>query len=107
MRICAFLIIAFVIRFLKSILSKLDTGEIAGFLIVSVAEETGLNLALLKTPGTGFSRQDQFFTRWIKIFIDFSFNVKAVILIFISGRGLAFSSAKEGKSGFIYNLVKS
>ena len=67
MRICAFLIIAFVIRFLESIISKLDTGEIAGFLIVSVAEETGLNLALLKTPGTGFSRQDQFCTRWIKI----------------------------------------
>ena len=26
--------------------------------------------------------------------------------IFISGRGSAISSAKEGKSGFIYNLVK-
>ena len=29
------------------------------------------------------------------------------IIIFISGRGSAISSAKEGKSGFIYNLVKS
>ena len=28
-------------------------------------------------------------------------------LIFISGRGSAISSANEGKSGFIYNLVKS
>ena len=27
-------------------------------------------------------------------------------LIFISGRGSAFSSAKEGKSVFIYNLVE-
>ena len=28
-------------------------------------------------------------------------------LIFISGRGSAFSSAKQGKSGSIYNLVKN
>ena len=28
-------------------------------------------------------------------------------LIFIYGCGSAISSAKEGKSGFIYNLVKS
>ena len=107
MHICAFLIIAFVIRFLESIISKLATGEIAGFLIVSVAEETGLNLALLKTPEQVLSRQDKFCTRWIKILIDFSFTVEAVTLIFISGRGSAFSSAKKGKSGFIYNLVKS
>ena len=39
--------------------------------------------------------------------IDFSLTVKAATLIFISGRGSAISSAKEGKSGFIYNLVKS
>ena len=41
------------------------------------------------------------------VFIDFSLTVKASTLIFISGCGLAISSAKEGKSGFIYNLVKS
>ena len=39
--------------------------------------------------------------------LDFSLTVKAATLIFISGCGLAISSAKEGKSGFIYNLVKS
>ena len=39
--------------------------------------------------------------------IDFSVSVKASTLIFISRRGSAISSAKEGKSGFIYNLVKS
>ena len=33
-------------------------------------------------------------------------TVKAVTLIFISGCGSAISSPKEGKSGFIYNLVK-
>ena len=38
---------------------------------------------------------------------DFSLTVKAATLIFISGCGSAISSAKEGKSGFIYNLVKS
>ena len=39
--------------------------------------------------------------------IDFSVSLKASTLIFISRRGSAISSAKEGKSGFIYNLVKS
>ena len=34
-------------------------------------------------------------------------NCKGGNLIFISGRGSAISSSKEGKSGFIYNLVKS
>ena len=41
------------------------------------------------------------------VFIDFSLTVKVATLIFISGRGSAISSAKEGKSGFVYNLVKS
>ena len=31
----------------------------------------------------------------------------AVTSIFISGRGSAISSAKQGKSGYIYNLVKN
>ena len=42
-----------------------------------------------------------------QILIDFSLTVKAATLIFISGRGLAISSAKQGKSGSIYNLVKN
>ena len=41
------------------------------------------------------------------LFIFFSLTVKAATLIFISGRGSAISSAKEGKSGFNYNLVKN
>ena len=41
------------------------------------------------------------------ILLDFSLTVKAATLIFISGCGSAISSAKEGKSGLIYNLVKS
>ena len=38
---------------------------------------------------------------------NFSLTVKAATLIFISGRGSSISSAKEGKSGSIYNLAKN
>ena len=41
------------------------------------------------------------------VLIDFSLSVKAATLLFISGLGSAISSAKQGKSGSIYNLVKS
>ena len=41
------------------------------------------------------------------VLLDFSHTVKAETLIFISGRGSAFSSVKEGKLGFTYNLVRS
>ena len=41
------------------------------------------------------------------VLLGFSLTVKAATLIFISGCGSAISSAKEGKSGFIYNFVKS
>ena len=34
-------------------------------------------------------------------------TVKAAVLIFICGRGSAITSAKEGKSGSIYNLMNS
>ena len=54
-----------------------------------------------------FSICIQFWDGCVYILLDFSLTVKAATLIFISGCGLAISSAKEGKSGFIYNLVKS
>ena len=41
----------------------------------------------------------------MRVLINFSLTVKVATLIFISGRGSAISPAKEGKSGFIYNLV--
>ena len=41
------------------------------------------------------------------LLLDFSLTVKAATLIFVSGCVSAISSAKAGKSGFIYNLVKS
>ena len=56
---------------------------------------------LLKTCGAPQSNKT------IYILLDFSLTVKAATLKFISGCGSAISSAKEGKSGFIYNLVKS
>ena len=48
------LISAFVIHILDSMISKLATSEIIIFLLVSVAEEAGLSLALSETPKTGF-----------------------------------------------------
>ena len=44
---------------------------------------------------------------WYVVIIDFSLTVKVVTLIFISGRGSAISSAKQGQSGSIYYLVKN
>ena len=41
------------------------------------------------------------------ILIDFLLTVKAATLTFISGRGSATSSAKQGISGSVYNLVKN
>ena len=43
------LISAFVFRAMESIISKHATSEILIFYLVSVAEETGLNLALMET----------------------------------------------------------
>ena len=48
------LISTFVIRFFESFIYNLDIGEISIFKLVSVAEETGLKLALSDTPKTGF-----------------------------------------------------
>ena len=48
------LITDFVIRFVESIICKLATSEISIFWLVSVAEETGLKLALSETPKTVF-----------------------------------------------------
>ena len=41
----------------------------------------------------------------MQLLLDFLLTVKAATLIFISGCGSAIPSAKEGKSGFIYNLL--
>ena len=51
------LISAFVIRLLISIISRLATSEISLFYLVSVAEETGLSLALSEPRRQVFSRR--------------------------------------------------
>ena len=66
--------------------AKFDQNITCGFRVMSI-------------PLTGCRTTD--------ILLGFSLTVKAATLIFISGCGSAISSAKEGKSGFIYNLVKS
>ena len=43
----------------------------------------------------------------LSVLIDVLLTVKAATLKLIPGRGSAVSSAEEGKSGFIYNWVKS
>ena len=48
------LISAFVIHFLENIICRHDSGEISIFLLVSVAEVTGLKFALSESPKTGF-----------------------------------------------------
>ena len=52
--VCADLISALVIHFSEGIICKLGTGEISIFYLVSVAEETGLKIALSETPKTCF-----------------------------------------------------
>ena len=42
-----------------------------------------------------------------QVLIEFSLTVKAVALIFISGRCSASSPDKQEKSGSIFNLVKN
>ena len=41
------------------------------------------------------------------LLLDFSLTVKVATLKFVSGRFSAIPSAKQGKSGYIYNLVKN
>ena len=52
------LLSALVFRLLKSTISKLALSELSIFWLVSVAEETGLKLALSDTPKTGFCHDE-------------------------------------------------
>ena len=51
------LISAFVIHLLESIISRLATSEISIFLLVSVAEQTSLNLTPLEATKTNYLAQ--------------------------------------------------
>ena len=66
------------------------------------------NFIFVVVAFSGSLRMDIHIKSSIKlVLLDFSLTVKAAILILISGRGSSISSAKQGKSGSIYNLVKS
>ena len=54
------LISAFVIRFVESIICKLDTGEISIFWLVPAVEETGLKFALSKPRRQVLSQRGQY-----------------------------------------------
>ena len=55
----------------------------------------------------GYQSFQYFDKHELMVLLEFLLTVKAATLICISGCGSAISSAKEGYSGFIYNLVKS
>ena len=74
---------------------------------VSIAQTTGLEIFIMGDFNIEYSNCKN--KKWLhltQLLLDFSLTVKEATLIFISGRGSAISSAKQGKSGFIYNLVK-
>ena len=48
-----------------------------------------------------------YFVPVLYVYYNFLLSVKTVTLIFISGRGSVISSAKQGKSGSIHNLMNN
>ena len=51
--------------------SKLAAGEISIFQLVSLAEETGMSLALSETPKTGFVAMRPYNTAAVILFLSF------------------------------------
>ena len=58
------LVSPFVIRYLEGIVAKLAQCKIPLFSLLSVAEETGLSLALSETPKTGFVATRPIYFSW-------------------------------------------
>ena len=61
-----------------------------------LSSQTALTPVILK-----IDIPDRYITYQNAVLLYFSLTVKAATLIFISGRGFAISSAKQGKSGSI------
>ena len=74
---------------------------------MNVQKESATKSDLFTTMPIRYSGKQRIELLLQYLLLDFSLTVKAATLIFISGCGSAISSAKEGKSGSIYNLVKS
>ena len=68
------LISAFAILILESIISNFATGEISIFQLVFVDEETGLSLAVLETPKTGFLKTRPMYDEIPHIFLIYHNN---------------------------------
>ena len=83
-----------------TVLKIIQSLKLVDYLHVQAANH-GIIITKTEPPSSGLLRG------FCRVLIDFLLTVKAAALMFISGRGLAISSAKEEKSGFIYNLVKS
>ena len=74
---------------------------------MNVQKESATKSDLFTTMPIRYSGKQRIELLLQYLLLDFSLTVKAATLIFIFGCGSAISSAKEGKSGSIYNLVKS
>ena len=72
------------------------------FLLIRPDLSTSMSLKASSRAEIDSERVQLFAFIYLFILLDFSLTVKAATLIFISGCGSAISSAKYGKSGFIY-----
>ena len=84
-----------------SLMGALAKQKTSAEILTMMKTDPGAIQQTLSSPGNIVEFQN------VKVLIDFSLTVKAATLIFIYGRGSAISSAKQGKSGSIYNLVKN
>ena len=80
------------------------TGGIGSVQYIDKTMQVGPDLSIVEPPHIC---RDGDSVQVGSILINFSLTVKAETLIFIFVRDSAISSAKQGKSGSIYNLVKS
>ena len=104
------LISAFVIRLLESIISRLATGEVSIFQLVSVGEQNKLNLHLLETPKTGFvatrpkCAKNQNPMNWLTIFLPVTTYVlcSSCLLMFL----LSCQPRVTLMSCFVYKVIR-
>ena len=88
----------------RRVISNLISGFVRQ---ISFGRDFEQQLSFYVESRSSFTNLDIVLVQLIQVLIDLSLTVKGATLIFISWSGSAISSAKERKSGFIYNLVKS
>ena len=87
----------------RRVISNLISGFVRQ---ISFGRDFEQQLSFYVESRSSFTNLDIVLVQLIQVLIDFSLTVMAATLIFISRRGSAISSAKEEKSGFIYDLLK-